>query len=203
MDKTFYELLEVDKNASSEVIDKAYKTLVKKYHPDLKDISKKEENEEIIKKINEAYEILSDNEKRLKYNKLLEKQYISIEEYNNLYNENLYLKNQINSMYTQKENINNAKMIKNHQNFNTQINDIINKAYHDAYIQDLKNRGYKIKYKKNFKDYLKALLIILIIFICFFIAMQIPFIRNYFISIYNENSLIKFFIDIILNIFNI
>ena len=31
----YYKILEVDKNASPEVIEKAYKTLVKKYHPDL------------------------------------------------------------------------------------------------------------------------------------------------------------------------
>ena len=33
--KNYYEILEVDKNASEEVIEKAYKTLAKKYHPDL------------------------------------------------------------------------------------------------------------------------------------------------------------------------
>ena len=39
-------------------------------------------------------------------------------------------------------------------------------AYHDAYIQDLKNRGYKIKYKKTFKDYLKGFIsIIIVIFV--------------------------------------
>ena len=33
--KNYYEILEVDKNASQEVIEKAYKALAKKYHPDL------------------------------------------------------------------------------------------------------------------------------------------------------------------------
>ena len=31
----YYDILEINKNASSEIIEKAYKTLVKKYHPDL------------------------------------------------------------------------------------------------------------------------------------------------------------------------
>ena len=35
MEKNYYEILEVDKNASDEIIEKAYKTLVKMYHPDL------------------------------------------------------------------------------------------------------------------------------------------------------------------------
>ena len=37
MNKNYYEILEVDKNASAEVIEKAYKALVKKYHPDLQE----------------------------------------------------------------------------------------------------------------------------------------------------------------------
>ena len=49
--KNYYELLEVDKNASKEVIDKAYKILVKKYHPDLQDESSKLKCEQKIKKI--------------------------------------------------------------------------------------------------------------------------------------------------------
>ncbi len=35
MEQNYYEILEVNKNASPEIIEKAYKTLVKKYHPDL------------------------------------------------------------------------------------------------------------------------------------------------------------------------
>ena len=34
MDKNYYEILEVDKHASEEIIKKAYNTLAKKYHPD-------------------------------------------------------------------------------------------------------------------------------------------------------------------------
>ena len=35
MEENYYDILEVSKNASPEIIEKAYKTLVKKYHPDL------------------------------------------------------------------------------------------------------------------------------------------------------------------------
>ena len=65
---TYYEILEVSGTASKEVITKAYKVLVRKYHPDLEqDETKKEEAKEKMVKINEAYETLSDDIKREKY----------------------------------------------------------------------------------------------------------------------------------------
>ena len=65
MEKNYYEWLEINENASQEIIEKAYKTLIKKYHPDLqKENNKKIEYQEIIKKINEAYEVLSDTNKK-------------------------------------------------------------------------------------------------------------------------------------------
>ena len=63
MNENYYDILEINKNASQEIVEKAYKTLVKKYHPDLQEESLKPEYEEKIKKINEAYDILSDPEK--------------------------------------------------------------------------------------------------------------------------------------------
>ena len=72
MEKNYYDWLEVSKGASSEVIEKAYKTLVKKYHPDLQEGAQRQEYEEILKHINEAYEVLSDPIKKDSYNKTLE-----------------------------------------------------------------------------------------------------------------------------------
>lgn len=67
-----YEILEVSEKASKEVIDKAYHVLAKKYHPDLQQEDKKKIAEEKMKKVNEAYEILGDIEKRKKYDEELE-----------------------------------------------------------------------------------------------------------------------------------
>lgn len=67
----FYELLEVSPNASKEVIKTAYKTLSKKYHPDVQPESFKKQAENIFKMINEAYEILIDDEKRRQYDNQL------------------------------------------------------------------------------------------------------------------------------------
>lgn len=64
---TLYDLLEVSPKASKEVIEKAYKVLVKKYHPDLQKPDKKAWAEDIMKKLNSAYEILSDDEERARY----------------------------------------------------------------------------------------------------------------------------------------
>ncbi|MFB6355554.1 MAG: DnaJ domain-containing protein [bacterium] len=62
--KDYYDILGVDEDASEEEIKKAYKKLAKKYHPDRSD----EENaEDKFKEIGEAYAVLSDPEKREKY----------------------------------------------------------------------------------------------------------------------------------------
>ena len=190
MEKNYYEILEVNKNASPEIIEKAYKTLVKKYHPDLQDNNLKAEYEEKIKLINEAFEVLSDSEKRKNYDLNLKQNEVSIEDYNNLINENLKLKNKINYL---ENNLNNNKYINNNYSDNIQqkYNEAINKAYYDAYTQDLKNRGYKIKYKKTFKEYLKSLISLFITIIIFILIFQIPFIKNYFLN----NELIKLIIE--------
>lgn len=203
MNENYYDILEINKNASPEIIEKAYKTLVKKYHPDLQENNFKNEYEEKIKIINEAYEILSDTEKRKKYDLTLKSTEITKEDYNILYNENINLKNEINNL----KNINNNNQqnnnyYKNNINkniYNKKINDAINQAYHDAYIQDLKNRGYKINYKKTWKDFLALLITIIIFIIIGFIVWHIPFTKNYLINLYNENPILQFFVNLIFN----
>ncbi|WP_416198944.1 MAG: J domain-containing protein [Sporanaerobacter sp.] len=63
--KDYYEILGVDKNATQDEIKSAYRKLAKKYHPDLN--SGNESAQEKFKEINEAYEVLGDEEKRKKY----------------------------------------------------------------------------------------------------------------------------------------
>lgn len=66
MGKDYYAILGVPRNATKEDIKKAYRELVKKYHPDLNPNNKKEA-EEKFKEISEAYEVLMDDEKRARY----------------------------------------------------------------------------------------------------------------------------------------
>ncbi len=63
--RDYYEVLGVDKSASAEDIKKAYRQLAKKYHPDLNPGNK--EAEEKFKEVNEAYEVLSDADKKARY----------------------------------------------------------------------------------------------------------------------------------------
>ncbi len=68
--KDYYKILGVSRNASQEEISKAYKKLVRKYHPDLNPGNK--EAEEKFKEINEAYEVLSNPEKRKEYDAMFD-----------------------------------------------------------------------------------------------------------------------------------
>ena len=85
--------------------------------------------------------------------------------------------------------------------YEQELNQARQKAYHDAYVQDLKNRGYKIRYKKSFSDYVKGFVSIIAVIIVLFLLWQIPLVHNYFIDLYNENSAFRYLCDIFLNLF--
>ena len=233
MNKNYYDILQINQNASPEIIDKAYKTLAKKYHPDLQEENNKKEAEEILKEINEAYGILSDPNKKALYDQNLKNETISQEDYDEIYEENQNLKNAINNMqnsrYTnsRSNSVNDINNNINPHNYNQnnnqdfeemqraqeleyqkqqlayqqQLEQARQKAYHDAYIQDLKNRGYRIKYKKSIKDYIKGIISILIVIVILIILWHIPFIQNFFIKFYEENEIINNTVDFIISLF--
>ena len=228
MNKNFYEILEVDRNASPEVIEKAYKTLAKKYHPDLQqDEEHKKQAENTLKLINEAYETLSNPTLKATYDEQLSNATISQETYNEMYKQNQELKNELNQLYHMQQN--STSSAQNHytdnqniymnQNQNTdmnfekeqaqqyqrdlnyerQVQQARQQAYHDAYIQDLKNRGYKIRYKKTFSDRIKDFIALLIFIGILLLLLQLPFVRNFFMDIYNNNPLIQLFVNLFKN----
>ena len=66
--KDYYKILEVERTATTEEIDKSYKKLARKYHPDLNQGDSKAE--EKFKEVNEAHEVLKDPQKRKLYDQL-------------------------------------------------------------------------------------------------------------------------------------
>src|SRR5881398_696875 len=66
--KDYYKTLGVPREASQDEIRKAFRKLAREYHPDV--AKDKKRAEEKFKEINEAYEVLSDSEKRKKYDEL-------------------------------------------------------------------------------------------------------------------------------------
>lgn len=209
-EENYYQILEVDINASNEIIDKAYRTLVKKYHPDLHNDYEKDLAEEKIKKINTAYSILSDTEKRKAYDGKLKNNLISKEQYDILLYENLQLKEKLNNLNNKLSNIvdyyndfkkntkiynnlnNTTKNIDNHStidNLNYTNTNFIKKNY----IKNTQN-----SYSKNDKWYknktLKMIIKLSFSLILIYIIIQILFYTNII------NSDIKILILIVLMI---
>ena len=69
-DFTFYQILGISKNASNDEIKYAYRNLASKFHPDKTHSAL---SDELMKKVNQAYETLSDPKKRKYYDESLEK----------------------------------------------------------------------------------------------------------------------------------
>jgi DnaJ-class molecular chaperone len=68
-EKNYYEVLGVTKNSTADELKKAYRKLALEYHPDRHQGSDKEEAEKRFKEINEAYQVLSDPNKRQNYDR--------------------------------------------------------------------------------------------------------------------------------------
>lgn len=201
--KNYYEILEVNKNASQETIAKVYKFLAKKYHPDANP-DNKQEAEEKFKEISEAYEILSNEEKRKEYDEELHNyeissspQTVSMEDFIKLNDYCKQLESALKQSSSEKNNgyagnystVGNASSQYSPQSNQAEeqareqaYHDAVNRAYHDTYVNTLKSMGYKIKYKKTFKELLKnfvtLILSIVATILIIKIALSIPAIQR-------------------------
>ena len=183
--KNYYEMLEIDKNASDEIIKVAYKALVKKYHPDLKEGASKINAEEKIKQINEAYDILSNPEKKSEYDQNMINEDISKEQYEMLLNENINLKKEL--FYFKNLNKNSNSFNSNYYNQNN------SNIYHNN------TQNYNINNnieRKMFKEIVNTFISIIITLFIIIIVYHIPFVKQYVKSIFNNN-----FIFIIIIVF--
>lgn len=205
MDKNYYDILQVNKNASPEIIEKAYKVLAKKYHPDLQTEENKKQAEEILKEINEAYEVLSDPQKKKEYDlffaeqkqTVLENKGTNSSDKNSFYSQtddfsetDLAFRQQQDLLYHQRlqqEKIKQEQLQHEQElHYQQQLQQARQKAYYDAYIQDLKNRGYKIRYQKSFKDYVRIFVTIIVVFLVLFLLWKLPFVKNYLITYFKN-----------------
>lgn len=146
--KNYYDELEVSKNASKEVIEKVYKVLAKKYHPDMNQGDTKQEAEEKFKKISEAYEVLSNEDKRKKYDLELEASSpsISLDDYNNAINERNTLINELNSVKNELYNYKNRTSsynLNNTQNYNYRNQNINNYNTNASQANNIQNNNYR------------------------------------------------------------
>ena len=180
--KNYYEILEVDQKASKEVIEKAYKVLAKKYHPDLQEEKNKKRAEEKIKNLNEAYEILSDENKKAKYDEKL-KQMKEEEERKKVEQHNEYINN-IKGVYSNQYN-----NYKKEQELSKEANNILKKEY--------KKELRKLKMDAFFRK-LKAIVLVLgVVFIICFIIYKIPATNKWIKDVIENNIILKSIIDAI------
>ena len=201
--KNYYEILEVDKNASDEIIKVSYKALVKKYHPDLKEGTSKINAEDKIKQINEAYDILSNPEKKYEYDQNLINEDISKEQYEIVLNENMNLKKELNiyrnNIYHNYRQNNRYTKENYDTTYNTNYNND-NDSQNNAYKEQNSNINYN-KFKENISERLKTLIAIFITLLILFIIYNIPFIKDLFSSFLGSHYIFLVIIIIIAYIY--
>ena len=202
--KNYYEILEVNKKASKEVIEKAYKVLVKKYHPDLYTGQKKNYAEEKVKEINEAYSVLTDEFMKEQYDSELEKQEQAelYKKYNqkqsdNTLNDNVQSNiNNINSTSSNKKENKNYKSQQNKKevdDFNERMKK--HKVGSFSGIVELCKELYKNKPKRDEmkeitkKDIVALILTIIIVILILVALWYIPFTNGWIRQLLFENSL--------------
>ena len=221
--ENYYDILEVSKKASKEIIDKAYRTLAKKYHPDLQTPENKQMAEEKMKIINEAYSVLSDDSKRAKYDKELEESeqrtkqvYYDNNQQNDQYNNqntyNDYNYNENNNNYDNSENNYNDSWQYNYQRLSKKeqaklrrkLEKDANLEYRKQYEQFFRNLGFRgrIKHKVTLKDIITIILVLIVLAIIFLIMWVIPFTHDWMINLYNDNIFIRIIVNILIGIFN-
>ena len=219
-EKTLYEILEVSENASPEIIEKAYKTLAKKYHPDLQEEANKSRAEAMMKKINEAYDVLGNEEKRKTYNAELEakREQEELERQSTQgfqgYNGNMQYQNGNYANYSnsnannqnanynyEKERLKYEKKIQAEELKQRQkMQDNLNKEYQNAYENYLRSLGYKIKHKWTKENTRDLLITIGILIIVFAILWFIPPTHDWLVNFYESNVILKTIVDIVVAI---
>lgn len=200
-----YEILEVSENASMETINKIYKIQAKKYHPDLQtNEADKVKAEEKMKQINDAYSVLSDEQKRKEYDQKLEREREIKRQQDEQNIINNVARNYSEAQKTNQTNntINNNSNSQNNAVYYKQKSNENNKVYTEKdYIRDYNKKLRRFKaqlFGNKIKENLKALVImcIIAIFIWFF-----PPTHKLIMNLYNENVVLQALVEFIKNLF--
>lgn len=194
--KNYYEILEVDKNASDEIIEKSYKILAKRYHPDLqntKNLKAKSFNQEKMKQINEAYAVLSNDFKRREYDKKIEETTITVEEYNKVIQENNVLRNELQrarGRYSMpaENNLNSTEFVQRY------FGVLKKKDSGSVQIENSKQKSTK-KFKFTPKQIKTIVITLLSVILLIWILSIIPASREFFGELYRNNAVVKFIFD--------
>lgn len=217
--KTYYDILEVSRYATDEVINRAHKVLVKRYHPDVqKDSESRKKAAEEMVKVNEAYEVLSDKDKKAKYDKKLELE----EQRKNMQNSsNAYGVYNTNNRSSKKNNSNinrNAGQNVNQSMVNIQNNqaeeeierqrrliemqgDAIRENMRQQYYNQLRSMGYTIKEPFSWKKAKRIAILIIALIVINFLIFNIPFLANLMSDLEFSNPILAIFIRILRGIF--
>lgn len=194
--KNYYEILEVDIHASKEIIDKAFKTLAKKYHPDTQDESKKVWAEEQFKLLNEAYEVLSDKIKREEYTKELE--FNKNSQINALMLRNADLEVQIENLQMELEELKHPSASQssfedsNYQKKTPYQNQVYERPYTNEPQYTPQNyESYYHPIKAKLKSLLAFCFTLFIIIFIAFLIWKIPYTHDLLVKFYEDNSVIQ------------
>ena len=216
----YYEVLEVSEKASKEVIEKAYKILAKKYHPDLNK-DNPNEAEKKMKELNEAYEILMDDNKRANFDSVLQKKKLieaqkaqaaqaaaaqsSPQDQNSNQNHSgsgtISYSNSGNYYTNQNDNfyVNTANM---DEKTKKKLQSKLQERYLEAYDSYLRDRGYKLVYKWTFKRVMTLIISIIVSILVLVILYFIPPINNWCHELYQENIIIRGITNVIVALFS-
>lgn len=195
---TLYEILEVSESASKEVIEKAYKVLAKRYHPDLQLPENKQMAEQKMKQINEAYDILSDDSKRKAYDEKLKSQREA--ENREKIEQNQYRQQGMSPEELKYREMQRRKYEEQLRQQQEQMQKQMEQQYENAYYNYLRSLGYRIKEGWTWEKTKKLILTLLIMSGILLILWIFPPTHVLMLHIYETNGIIKVIVDIIVGI---
>lgn len=195
---TLYEILEVSESASKEVIEKAYKVLAKRYHPDLQLPENKQMAEQKMKQINEAYDILSDDSKRKAYDEKLKSQR-EVEDKEKI-EQNQYRQQGMSPEELKYREMQRKKYEEQLRHQQEQMQRQMEQQYENAYYNYLRSLGYRIKEGWTWEKTKKLILTLLIMLGILLILWILPPTHALMLHIYETNGIIKVIVDIIVGI---